>query len=977
MALVANTGGCFTSLPAHLKPSPTQNKQRQPKPPSTSPRASSFSLPSTAASRQAPTPHSPLSKQIHNLCSEGSLHDALLLLTQNSPENFDLAPHAEAIGTLLQACSSNRELDVGRRVHELISSSKELMSNAVLTTRLLTMYSMCGSPSDSRHVFEGLERRNLFQWNAMISGYARNELWDAAIDLFYRLMSTTDLKPDNFTLPCVLKSCGGLLDVEMGRTVHGIALKLGLGSDTFISNSLISVYGKCGFIDDAAQVFETMSARNLVSWNTMICGLSENGSLQEGFDFFRKMISVGEGSMRPDEATVVTVLPMCAGEGWLEMGRAVHGLSAKLGLVHELRVSNALIDMYAKCCCLFEARRLFGRTLGRNVVSWNAMIGGCARNGDADGTFHLLREMSVEDGVMANEVTVLNALPACLGPSELPNVKELHGYAIRNELQTDDLVSNALIAAYAKCGSLESAGHVFNGMEMKTVGSWNALIGGYAQNGDPRKAIDLFLQMASLGEEPDWFSIGSLLLACARSKDLLNGKSIHGFVLRNGLERDSFIKISLLSLYIQCGETSASRVLFDAVEEKDPVSWNAMIAGYSQNGLPEDSLKLFRRLLRDGYEPSMIAMTGAFMACAELSALRLGREAHGFALKANVSEDAFVGCSIIDMYAKCGSIEQACSFFSNLKNRDAVSWTVTITGYGINGFGAEAINLFDEMRREGLKPDAFTYVGILLACSHAGMVEEGLRYFEEMKNKDGVEPKLEHYACVADMLGRAGRLAEAARLVEEMPVEPDCRIWGALLGACRIHGDVSLGGKVAEKLLELEPDRAEHHVLASNLYASAGRWDDARRVRKRMKEIGLRKDPGCSWIDVGGRVYNFVAGDNRLPESEEIRMMWRSLEEKIRGIGYVPDTASVLHELEEEEKLEILRGHSEKQAMAFGLLKTSGGTKVRVCKNIRMCRDCHEAAKLVARVAGREIVVRDNKRFHHFRDGFCSCGDFW
>lgn len=737
------------------------------------------------------------------------------------------------------------------------------------------------------------------------------------------------------------------------------------------------MYGKCGYIDDAAQVFETMPARNLVSWNTMLCGLNENGLLHEGFDLFRKMMTVGDERMSPDEATVVTVLPMCAGEGWLEMGRAVHGLSVKLDLDHELRASNAMIDMYAKCCCLLEAWHLFDRMLRRNVVSWNAMIGGCARNGDADRTFDLLRELSVEDGIRANEISVLNALPACLGPSELPNVKELHGYVIRNKLQSNDLVSNALIAAYAKCGSLESAGHVFDGMEMKAVSSWNALIGGHAQNGDAGKAMDLFLQMTSLGIEPDWFSIGSLLLACAHLKDLLNGKSIHGFVLRNGLEMDSFIKISLLSLYNQCGETSVSRVLFDAMEEKDSVSWNAMISGYAQNGLPEDSLHLFRRLLRDGYEPSMIAMTSAFMACAELSALRLGREAHGFALKANFSEDAFVGSSIIDMYAKCGSVEQACSFFSNLKNKDAVSWTVMITGYGINGFGREAINLFDEMQGEGLKPDAFTYVGILLACCHAGLVEEGLQYFEEMKNKHGVEPKLEHYACVADMLGRAGRLAEAARLVEDMPAEPDGRIWGALLGACRIHGNVSLGGKVADKLLELEPDRAEHHVLASNLYASTGRWDDARRIRKRMKEIGLRKDPGCSWMDVGGRVYNFVAGDNRLPEAEEIRMMWSSLEGKIRGIGYVPDTDSVLHELEEEEKLEILRGHSEKQAIAFGLLKTRGNTKVRVCKNIRMCRDCHKAAKFVSRVVGREIVVRDNKRFHHFRDGFCSCRDFW
>ncbi|URE43345.1 Pentatricopeptide repeat-containing protein [Musa troglodytarum] len=409
------------------------------------------------------------------------------------------------------------------------------------------------------------------------------------------------------------------------------------------------------------------------------------------------------------------------------------------------------------------------------------------------------------------------------------------------------------------------------------------------------------------------------------------------------------------------------------MEDKDSVSWNALIAGYLQNGLTQESLQLFRQMQHEGCEPSIIATTSVFMACAELSALPLGQEAHCYALKVGFTADTFLGSSIIDMYAKCGSIEHARTFFDNLKDKDAVSWTVMITGYGINGFGGEAIDLYNEMEGHGLKPDAFTYLGILMACNHAGLVEEGLRYFEDMKNKHGLEPKLEHYACVADMLGRVGKLAEAARIIEDMPEEPDGRIWSALLAACRTHGDICLGERVIEKLLELEPDKAEHYVLASNLYASSGRWDGVRRIRNRMKEIGLQKDPGFSWIDVGGRVFDFVSGDNRLPESEEIHRMWCSLEEKIRGIGYVPDTSSVLHEKGEEEKLKMLRGHSEKQAISFGLLKTSGNKKIRVCKNIRICRDCHNAAKLVSKVVGREIIVRDNKRFHHFRDGWCSC----
>ncbi|CAL9180332.1 unnamed protein product [Musa hybrid cultivar] len=962
-------------IPPHRHPQTSTTIRAQLKQQQRSNRAvASLSVSSSRVSLPTPPPTS-LPQRLGALCTQGSLDEALHLLLVAEPAG--LPPLADGVGLLLQACGARGDLELGRRVHGVVASSEGLMSNPVLTTRLLTMYFACGSPSDARRVFDALPRRNLFQWNAMISGYARNELFVEAVDTFLLLMSATELRPDNFTLPCVLKSCAGLSNMSTGEAVHGVAVKLGLGSDTFVNNSLISMYGKCGYVDEAAHVFDTMPERNLVSWNTMMSAFSDNALLQDGFDLFKEMLSVDEESMRPDDATAVTVLPMCAVDGWLEMGRVVHGMSVKLDLDHELRVSNALVDMYAKCGCLSDAQLLFGHNQQRNVVSWNAMIGGVARNGDVDGAFDILREMQSEEGIKANEVTVLNVLPACLGPSELQHVKELHAYVIRNGLQTNDLVPNALMAAYAKCGLLDSADNIFKDVEIKTVSAWNALIGGYAQNGDPNKAIELFLRMSYSGLEPDWFSVGSLLLACAHLQDLLNGRSFHGYVLRNGLEKDSFILISLLSLYIQCGRSQEARLLFDAMEDKDSVSWNAMIAGYLQNGLAQESLQLFRQMQHEGYEPSIIATTSVFMACAELSALLLGQEAHCYALKVGFTADTFLGSSTIDMYAKCGSIEHARTLFDNLKDKDAVSWTVMITGYGINGYGSEAIDLYNEMEGHGLKPDAFTYLGILMACNHAGLVEEGLRYFEYMKNKHSLEPKLEHYACVADMLGRVGKLAEAARIIEDMPEEPDGRIWSGLLAACRTHGDICLGERVIEKLLELEPDKAEHYVLASNLYASSGRWDGVRRIRNRMKEIGLQKDPGFSWIDVGGRVFNFVSGDNRLPESDEIHRMWCSLEEKIRGIGYIPDTSSVLHEKGEEEKLKILQGHSEKQAISFGLLKTSGNKKIRVCKNIRICRDCHNAAKLVSKVVGREIIVRDNKRFHHFRDGWCSCGDFW
>ncbi|XP_039060466.1 pentatricopeptide repeat-containing protein At1g18485 [Hibiscus syriacus] len=858
----------------------------------------------------------------------------------------------------------------------MVASSTLFHNDVVITTRLITMYSLCGSPLDSRFVFDGLEKKNLFQWNAMVSGYSRNKLYEEALRTFVELVLKTEFKPDNFTFPCVIKACGGILNVGLGQGVHGMNVKLGLLRDVFVCNALIAFYGKCGLVDEAIKVFDYMSEKNLVSWNSMICVFAENGFTHEGLGVFRKMINCEE-SLIPDVASLVTILPVCAVEGNLEMGMVFHGLAVKLGLNQELMVKNALIDMYSKCGCLSQAKILFDKDNNKNVVSWNTMIGGLSTEGDTLGTFDLLRKMQVEGREKANEVTILNVIPVCLEKSELLCLKELHSFSIRHGFHYDDLVANAFIAAYAKCGSLFSAQLVFNGMEIKTVSSWNALIGGYAQNGAPEKALKFYLQMINAGIEPDRFSLGSLLLACGHLKTLRFGKEIHGYLIRIGLETNTFILISLLSLYIRCGKSASARVLFEEMEDKSLVSWNALLAGYSQNGLPDEVLVLFRQMLSDGIQPDEISINSIVGACSQLSALRLGREAHCYALKAYLVEDTFVGCSIIDMYAKSGCIEQSRRVFDRSRDKDVASWNAIIVGYGLHGDGKEALGLFEKMQEFGRKPDGLTFVGILMACCHSGLVEEGLKYFNQMQNFHGLTPKLEHYACAIDMLGRAGRLDEAVRLVNEMPYEPDAGIWSSLLSSCKTFSALDIGAKVAKKLFELEPNKAENYVLLSNLFAGSRKWDDVRRVRQKMKEIGLQKGAGRSWIEIGGKVYSFMAGNNSFTGSQQMQNMWRRLEEEISKIGYKPITESVLHELAEYEKIEVLRRHSEKQAICLGLLRTSRGETLRINKNLRICVDCHNAAKLISVVVEREIVIRDNKRFHHFRSGSCSCGDYW
>lgn len=838
------------------------------------------------------------------------------------------------------------------------------------------MYCKCGSPSDSRRVFDSLRDKDLFQWNTIISGYTKNELYSDALNMFVELIATTDLKPDHYTLPSVIKACGGIGLVGFGCAVHGLAVKLGLIRDVFVGNALVAMYGKCGFVDDMVKEFGCMPERNLVSWNSIICGFSESGLFHDSFMAFLEMLNC-EAELVPDEATVVTLLPMCATEGDVEMGRSIHGLAVKLGLSQELMVNNSLVDMYSKCGYLSDANMLFNTNHNRNVVSWNAIIGAFSAAGDKWGSFDLFRKMQVEEDIKINEITVLNALTICLAKSELPFLKELHCFSLRRGFQNEELVANALIAAYAKCGSMTSAELVFQVMQSRTVSSWNAIIGGHAQNGDPSKAIQYFCQMTYLGVEPDWFSISSLLLACTHLKSLQYGKEIHGFTLRNGFEKDPFIVISLLSLYMHCDKSSSAKVLFDGMENKSSVSWNAMITGYLQNGFPLEALTHFRQMVSNGFRPCEIAIMSVFGACSQLSSLRLGKETNCYALKANLMDDVFISCSVIDMYAKCGCIENSRWIFDNLTIKDVAFWNAMIIGYAIHGDGKEAIHLFEKMQKQGQAPDGFTFVGILMACSHAGLINDGMKYFNQMQDYPGLKPQLEHYSCVVDMLGRAGRLDDALKLVDEMPMEPDSRVWSSLLSSCRTYGALDMGEKVAKKLLELEPDKAENYVLLSNLLAGAAKWADVKKVRQSMKENGLQKEAGRSWIELGGSVYSFVAGDDMLPESKDIREKWGEMEEKISKIGYQPLTDSVLHEVGEVEKVNILRGHSEKLAISLGLIKTGNGVTLRISKNLRICADCHDAAKLVSKVAEREIIVRDNKRFHHFRDGLCSCGDFW
>ncbi|CAI9113401.1 OLC1v1013997C1 [Oldenlandia corymbosa var. corymbosa] len=813
----------------------------------------------------SPVTESSLLGEITKLCESKFLTEALDLLQGNPGETFlDQTQKSLALGILLQACGVQKDIEIGRQVHRLIRTSTHLRDDPVLNTRIITMYSMCGSPLESRFVFDRLQEKNLYQWNALLKGYTRNELYCDALCLFEELVLTTRYRPDNFTFPCVIKSCGEILDVDFGKLIHGMAVKLGLAFDVYVNNALIVMYGKFGSLHDASRLFEHMPERNLVSWNSIISVMSQSWHFEESFNLFFELLLAEE--LSPDSTTLVIILPACAGDGGLMKGKVVHGLAVKLGISEDLMVTNALVDTYSKFGLLCEARILFDSNANKSVVSWNSIIGGYSREGDVDGTFDLLRKMHLESSIMKpDEVTVLNTLSVCSTASQLLSLKELHGYSIRHGFE-DELLSNAFITSYARCGLIETARILFDRSESKTVSTYNAYIAVCAQNVDCSKALDICLEMRQSGINADAVTVANLLVACSHLKLLLLGKQVHGFVLRNGLEADHFISSSLISFYFRCEVPRHAQALFNMMDIKGLVDWNALISGYFQNNLPSMALDCFRQMLSDGYQPDEITMVSALGAISQLSALQIGKEAHCFSLKADLLKDNLVVCALIDMYAKSGLIEFSEKIFDLSQDKDAAIFSAMISGYAIHGHGELADMLFRDMSKLSLKPDHFTFIGLLNACSHAGLIENGLKYLAEMQPLHGVEPKLEHYACVVDMLARAGRFADALDLIGVMPVEPDEKIWSSLLSSCIIHNELSLGKNFVDKLLEVAPNRAESYVLVSNFYATFRKWDDVRRVRGRMKEIGLQKDVGCSWTEVGGKSYSFIASDEMLPD---------------------------------------------------------------------------------------------------------------
>eukprot|EP01018_Ginkgo_biloba_P011555 Gb_34228 [translate_table: standard] len=578
--------------------------------------------------------------------------------------------------------------------------------------------------------------------------------------------------------------------------------------------------------------------------------------------------------------------------------------------------------------------------------------------------------------VRANCSIYARLLHGCVHREALEEGRRVHAHIMNSAFNRNVFLLNTIISMYAKCGTVEDAREVFDKMAIRDMVSWTSMIAGYAQNQHGEEALQLFPSMQRAGMKPNEFTFSSVLRACASLFALENGKQVHSNTIKSGFEFHVFVGSALVDMYAKCESIQDAHQLFDKMPERNVVSWNALIAGYAQIGNGEAALKLFWQMQHISMQPTKFTFSSVLSACASIAVLDQGKWVHAHIIKTGCKLDAFVGNALIDMYGKCGSIRDARQVFDKLSRRDVVSWNAMITGCAQHGQGKEAVQLFEQMQLAGIKPNHITFLCVLSACSHAGLVNEGRLYFDSMSSH-GIIPKAEHYACIVDLLGRAGHMDEAEEFIKKLPVEPTAAVWGALLGACRVHGNMELGKRAAECLFELDPEDAGPHVLLSNIYAAAGRWDDVAKVRKMMRRSGVKKEPGCSWVELENTVHTFVVNDRSHPLTDRIYATLENLSRKMKEAGYVADTNFVLLAMEEQQKVHTLCYHSEKLALAFGIISTPCGAIIRIKKNLRVCGDCHSAIKFISKIVGREIIVRDTNRFHHFTNGMCSCGDYW
>ncbi|KAJ8768168.1 hypothetical protein K2173_021108 [Erythroxylum novogranatense] len=682
---------------------------------------------------------------------------------------------------------------------------------------------------------------------------------------------------DEVTVALALKaSCGNLV---LGTQTHCFAICSGFTSYVPVSNSLMNMYCKSGHFSEAVCVFERLGDPDIVSWNTVLSGFQ---SSEDALSFARRMNSTG---VVFDAVTCTTILAFCSTHKEFLFGLQLHASILKFGLDGEVYVGNALISMYSRCGFIVEAREVFEEMPKRDFVSWNAMISGYTQEG-----FYGVEAIRMfidmfKEGLELDHVSFTSAVSACGHARNLEFGKQIHGLSIKRGCAKHVSVANVLISTYSKCEVIEDAKLAFRHMDERNVVSWTTMI-----SIDDEEALSLFQRMRLDGIYPNDVTFISLIHVITMEDLVKEGKMVHGFCLKTGFSSESSVCSSLTTMYSKFKFMQDSLKVFEELNHREITAWNALISGYAQNGYYQEAMYIFFSAHTES-EPNQYtfgSMLNAIATAEEIS-LRQGQRCHSQIIKLGLDMDPIVSGALLDMYAKRGSISESERVFSGMFQRSQLAWTTIISAYARHGDYQSVMSQFEDMEREGVKPDSITFLSVLTACGRKGTVDRGRLLFDSMIKDYNIEPSPEHYSCMVDMLGRAGRLEEAEQLLSRIPSQPSLSILQSLLGACRTHGDVEMGKRIADALMDVEPNQSGSYVLMSNLYAEKGQWEKVAELRKGMREKGVKKEVGLSWVDVGKiddslSLHGFSSGDKSHPKQEEICKMAKFLGLEMKGL---------------------------------------------------------------------------------------------
>ncbi|XP_030439578.2 putative pentatricopeptide repeat-containing protein At3g11460, mitochondrial [Syzygium oleosum] len=713
---------------------------------------------------------------------------------------------------------------------------------------------------------------DVHMFSERINDFVDRGLFEDAVRSYIQMLEYV-LPVEEFQFfPRLIKAFGWMSDVERAKQIHGHVLKLGTLDAVEVANSVLGMYWKCGAVDHAVRMFGKMLDRDSVTWNTMVSGARRSGDFSGSLGVFSQM--VGDFGVYPNRVACLSALSACASVSSLIHGRELHSFVVKNHFSFDRSLACGIIDMYMKCRDIRSAENVVMSVVEKesvigNSAIWNAMVLGYLTNGCLSEASVLLAEMfglGVEDDssiIVAALVFCSHSLDSVLG-------EKIHGLVCKFGMEKEIRVATALMDMYLKCGKAEAGQNIFSKCQTRNIVMWGTLISNYVKSDLPTEALDLCHKFIDEYGFADSVVVLTALRACSSLTLIAKGREFHGLAIKVGLTGDVFVGGALVDLYAKCTDIESAQIVLHGLPLRDLVPWNALISGYTQNDLPDEALKSFRDMQLENIRPNTVTIASILSVCAQISAFSMCREVHGYTLRQGFESSVLVSNSLISTYAKCGDICSARIIFDSIQGKNQISWNSIILGLGMHGRTDEMFALFEIMKSTGVMPDRATFTALLSACSHSGRVDRGWEYFKSMAEDHKLEPQLEQYTCMVDLLGRTGHLDHAYDLIMSMPFAPDDRIWGSLLGSCKTHGDGRLADVVAGHIFEIDPDSIGYRVLLAKLHEFNGKHSLVANIRSDIQDKGLKKQPGCSWIEIDSKMHAFIAGDHSHRQSQEV-----------------------------------------------------------------------------------------------------------